>query len=474
MIVTKLATTFAVVTTLTTSALGQAVANTGLQQPTAFTPGTPAAVTTGARNPVFTAPAVNTVATSGVRQPDSQVVAAAPVTPVAGLHQPEQFSVPSSYASYYDDEDDSVADDSDYSDDVCCDSYAESFCDCGGWIQQGITFNGYDPADGFNGPVVLNDRANEYQMNQLWLYMAREVDNGGCGWDHGGRVDVVFGTDARFMTSLDGLEENWDQNEYYQLAILQFYYEVAHDDWNLKAGRMISPVGYEPWEATDTFFYSRSYNFLAQPNTITGLYLTRDVTDQFSLSAGLHRGSDQFDDRDGRDDIDFVGGGSWWSCDEETWLDVYVISEEQGIGNDTLHYSVVGGTPLSERWDYVVEWYYGHSDDAIAQAEWYGINQHFMREINDCWSYGFRFEWFRDDDGFIIFGPDPRNSAQGPFVGDFYELTFAVNYTPTENFALRPEIRWDWYKSDAGGPEPFNDGTRSNQFIASIDAIWAF
>jgi hypothetical protein len=132
------------------------------------------------------------------------------------------------------------------------------------------------------------------------------------------------------------------------------------------------------------------------------------------------------------------------------------------------------GTMLTECWEYVCEWYYGQSDDATAQAEWYGLNQHLMREVNDCWSYGMRFEWFRDDDGFRVIGPDPRNSAVGPFVGDFYELTFAVNYTPRDNFALRPEVRWDWYKSDDGGPEPFDDGTRSNQFIASIDAIWTF
>jgi hypothetical protein len=408
------------------------------------------------------------------------------VAPVSVVKQPEPFSVPSKYASYYDEEesdevdeeDDVDGDDDDYSDEVCCDSYEDSFCDCGGWIEQGFTFNGYDPANRFNGPVVLNDRANEYQMNQLWLYLEREVETDGCGWDHGGRIDTVYGTDARFMTMRDGLEENWDQNDYYQLALLQFYYDIAYNDWTLRAGKMITPIGYEPWEAPDAFFYSRSYNFLAEPNTILTLYLTRHVTDQLSLSAGIHRGSDQFDDRDGKDAVDFIGGGSWMSTDEETWLDIYVSAEEQGVGNDTLHYSIVTGTALTECWDYAVEWYYGQSDgpagDDPNQAEWYGLNQHLTREINDCWSYGFRFEWFRDDDGARIFSPDPRNLAQGPFVGDFYEFTMAVQYRPYENFQLRPEVRWDWYKSDAGGPEPFDDGTRSNQFIASIDAIWSF
>lgn len=451
------------VSLMASTVIGQAVPAAGLQQPDAVTPASQAQ---GTNATDMQLPWAHFATTS---QPDATV----------GLQQPGLMSGSASFANFSEEEEDDdvseavdeATDDSDcdYSNDSC-----DNSCDCGGFIQQGITFNGYDPADRFNGPVVMNDRANEYQLNQLWLYTERLVDNGGCGWDYGGRVDVVYGTDARFMKMDDGLEENWDQEGYYQLALLRFYGDLAYNDWTLRAGRWDVPVGYEPFEGTESFFYSRSYNFLAQPGTMLALMLTRHLNDQFSMSAGMHRGTDQFDDRDGKDALDFVGGGSWNSLDGETWLDAYVIAEEKGIGNDTLHYSVMGGTALSECWDYVCEWYYGHSDDAQAQAEWYGLNQHLIREINDCWAYGMRFEWFRDDDGFRIFGVEDRNSAQGPFVGDFYEVTFAVNYTPRENFALRPEVRWDWYKSDDGGPEPFNDGTRSNQFIASIDAIWTF
>jgi hypothetical protein len=465
MTATKLTCTLAIASMVASAALGQAVPTTSLQQPEAFGQ-------TGA---------VAAVPTPGILQP-GQTAAAPAVAPLSDLLQPDPFFAPPKYASYYDETlgdetSDAVAEahdgsDSDYGDECCDDGCG---WDCGGWIQQGITFNGYDPQDGFNGPVVMNDQANEYQMNQLWLYTERLVDNGGCGWDYGGRVDVVYGTDARFMVMEDGLEENWGQDGFYQLALLRFYGDIAYDDWTLRAGRWDVPVGYEPYEGTESFFYSRSYNFLAQPGTMLAMMLTRHLNDQLSVSAGMHRGTDQFDDTDGKNALDFVGGGSWESCDGETWLDAYVIAEEKGIGNDTLHYSVYGGTMLSERLEYVCEWYYGHTDDVLGQGEWYGLNNHLMREINDCWSYGTRFEWFRDDDGFRIFGVGTGNAAEGPFVGDFFEVTFAVNYTPTENFALRPEVRWDWYDADfGGGPQPFDDGTRSNQFIASLDAIWTF
>ena len=68
----------------------------------------------------------------------------------------------------------------------------------GGWVQQGITCNAWNPADRFNGPIATNDRSGEYQLNQAWLYFVRPTKTDGCGFDIGGRVDVVYGDDWRF------------------------------------------------------------------------------------------------------------------------------------------------------------------------------------------------------------------------------------------------------------------------------------
>src|SRR5690606_28317854 len=150
------------------------------------------------------------------------------------------------------------------------------------------------------------------------------------------------------------------------------------------------------------------------------------------------------------------------------------IAQEKGPDFASYHYAVVGGVALTSDLDYVIEWYRGSQEDGD-QNEWYGINQQLMRQINSRWSVGARFEWFRDDDGFAVQGFREGNDADGPFIGNFYELTLAANYTPCENFALRPELRWDWYDADNdGGPLPFDDQTSSNQFIASIDMILAF
>ncbi len=446
-----------------------------VQQPTAFaaTAGQPAAQP----------------AAPPVQQPATFTAIAAAPSANAELQQPSAIGPPSSaFASYYDEDDDAADDDADDdelgADDCghdigCCDSGCEASNTCcgfelGGWIEQGFTYNPYDPADGNNGTVILNDLANQYMMNQFWLYANREVDNGGCGWDWGGRFDVLFGTDAQYFQMVDGLEESWGQNGHYQVAVLRFYYDIAYNDWTFRVGRWDTPVGYEPFDATESFFYSRSYNFYAQPGSLLGMFLTRHLTDQTSVSAGLHRGDMQFDDTDGKDSLGFIGGFSWDSCDENTWFDAYLQTDEEGIGVDAIDYSLIAGTSLNENWDYVAEWYWGQNDQFGQQSEWYGLNQHLTREINDCWSHGFRFEWFRDDDGFIITDFLRGNSAQGPFDGNFFELTYAVNYRPCENFVLRPELRYDWFDASAPSPHPFDDGTKNDQFLLSLDAIYAF
>jgi Putative beta-barrel porin-2, OmpL-like. bbp2 len=212
-----------------------------LVQPSVAQPGAvaPSVTTTSVAQPVATPGAAS------VQQPST--FSGSPATN-ALLQQPGPIGPPiSTFANYYDEDEDEEEDgdeegeDDDLDldgcgDDVGCgdgDCEPENTCcgfEIGGWIQQGFTYNPYDPADGNNGTVVLNDLANQYMMNQFWLYANRDVDNGGCGWDWGGRFDILYGTDAEYFQMVDGLEESWGQDGHYQFAILRFYYDIAFND----------------------------------------------------------------------------------------------------------------------------------------------------------------------------------------------------------------------------------------------------
>lgn len=55
----------------------------------------------------------------------------------------------------------------------------QSGLELGGWINGGATYNANHPADGFNGAVTFADRANRFQLNQLNLFLQRNVESEG-------------------------------------------------------------------------------------------------------------------------------------------------------------------------------------------------------------------------------------------------------------------------------------------------------
>jgi hypothetical protein len=345
----------------------------------------------------------------------------------------------------------------------------------GGWIDQGIGVVANQPVDQFNGPVTFVDRDGQWQVNQVWLYMERKVDTGGHGWDIGGRIDLVYGTDARFTQAADGLEADWGQTQrFYQAALPQFYLDVGYNDWIVRMGHFYTIIGYEVVAAPDNFFYSHAYTMqYGEPFTHTGMLVMRDVG-PFSLTAGFHRGNDQFNDTDGHDALNFLGGVSWTNPAENLSLAFAVSATEDGPGIGTTIYSIVGTLDLTDRLTYVIQHDYGQSTGLPNMArtvEWYGVNQYCLYDINDTWAAGARFEWFRDDDGARVAGLGNGNLAAGPFAGDFYELTFGLNWKPHPNIIVRPEVRWDWFD---GTGLPYDAGDRDDQFLWACDVICTF
>lgn len=104
-----------------------------------------------------------------------------------------------------------------------------------------------------------------------------------------------------------------------------------------------------------------------------------------------------------------------------------------------------------------------------SDAIWAGIDQYLTYTINDCTKLGLRFEWFRDDDGTRVGLNRSSNPNTPPFIGNFYSLSFGVNYAPTSNLVFRPELRADWFEGSSS--LPFNDGAKDNQFMLGFDVI---
>jgi hypothetical protein len=357
----------------------------------------------------------------------------------------------------------------------------------GGWLDSGITWSAHHGPDRYNGVVTFNDRDGEFQMNQFYTYLKRVTKTDGCGSDLGGRFDFLYGTDSRF-TQAQGLEDSFGMTErFYQVALPQFYVDLAVNDWVLRAGHFYAPIGFESVMAPENFFYSHSYTHqYGEPFTFTGMELIRTWDEQTSFNFGFHRGWDHFTDKvDGKDALSAFGGLNWKSANERVDLAMTFTAGEEGLGNSTWMYSFVGKLQLSERLKYIFQQDYGQSVGGALQtapkAEWYSINQYMLYDVNCRWSAGLRFEWFRDNNGVRVSGvgdkspltPFPDNLHTGPYVGNFYEVTAGLNWKPYQNVVVRPELRWDWFDGTSTGVRPFA-GNRNDQFLAAVDAILSF
>lgn len=374
------------------------------------------------------------------------------------------------------------------------------FCqkECGwnlyGFASGGIMANFHDPADNFNGPVVFPDR-DDGQFNQLYAILENTIDTGGCGWDWGGRVDLLYGTDY-ILTQAIGLETHddgtphWNGNRFYGLALPQAYLEVGYNDWAFKLGHFYTPIAYEVVANTGNFFYTHAYTHqYNEPFTHTGVQATYKYSDTTSVIAGFVNGWDAFDR-----EVDTGAGvfGLLWTGDNGLSLaltgivspnEPILLGPDAGLLTNRNMYALVVSYTFGadDEWQYVFEHDNGVQLGGNAftpgrTAEFYSVTQYLFYKINDCWKAGGRFEWNRDDDGARVTGLRPGNTIVGEsFAGNFFDISVGLNWTPTANLTVRPELRYDWFDGiSLTGLRPYDDGTRDDQWLAGFDVIYLF
>jgi len=367
-----------------------------------------------------------------------------------------------------------------------------------GWVEQGLTFNSLSPANRWNGPVFGNDRSNEYELNQLWLGWERPVKTDGCGWDLGGRIDLMYGSDWRYgscygLESYYGVPNLDEPSNLYGLVVPQFFLELAYNNLTVKAGHFAPSVGYEVVAAPGNFFYSHSYALgYSEPVLVTGALADYKLNDTWDLLSGFHDGFNGFEDPNGM--LHFIGGAKWHDDKHKESLSLMFDVGPQlpnlipnAAQDDQWEYTLVYKKQFTEKLLYAFENTFGGTQEVnnplapgLTYAKWYGLDQYLIYTLNKKWSAGARVEWFRDQDGTRVAGPGSVGfkgppSAPG-FAGTFTEATIGLNWHPNQNFVVRPECRWDCYTGSTNlqGQLPFGDGARSSQFLFATDLIFFF
>lgn len=329
-----------------------------------------------------------------------------------------------------------------------------------GWVEGSFTWN---PESQDNTLRLFDEDGNKPLLNQLYLAVERALPEGIEG-GMGGKVAMLYGSDARFVHQNGLLDDQTSENQFDLLELFVSGRIPVGRGITVRLGKCDTPFGAEVIEAPPNPLFSHTYSFYyGIPFTHTGFFATWSVSEKVDLSYGALLGWDCWDDPN--DSVSQYVGVTVRGSEPADSLTLQAIAGPEQPDNDSDIRTVFDAT-----------WRHGWTDDVSTTVDaicgfeeatgtdpsWYGIAAYATKRLDERMSATFRAEWFRDDGGSRI-----------GFDADLFTLTLGVDWRPLDccrNLRLRPEIRWD----HASGDEPFDGGTRSDQFTVALDVIFTF
>jgi hypothetical protein len=396
-------------------------------------------------------------------------------------------------------------------------------------IDAGITANAGNPADGLNFGQLYTDRANSFLFNGLLLTAQRPLDPKATGYDAGFKLQVQFGSDARYNHYLGECDYCIDNiNQFTPIEV----WGAVHTPWlfpggiDIKAGQFVTLLGAETIDPTTNYTYTKSYIYnFGIPFVETGVMTISHVNPNVDVYAGVTSGVNTSLGYRGGDNNGapaFEGGIGFTFLDGN--LTVLATTHIGPENPDTVATRLACGcnpnSALRYLNDIVTTWKVSDSLTLINEANFirddgfnatgYGMAQYAIYTVNDWLKLVGRAEIWRDDGspktgtGFFVAGfPgifDFANAQYGFPNSSFteapttyLELTGALNITPEipkgtpifQQILIRPEVRWDRslsgtfpFGGSAGlgfpGSPGFGAGTTASQFTFGGDVVLKF
>jgi hypothetical protein len=320
-----------------------------------------------------------------------------------------------------------------------------------------------------NLPMGFNFRANEFLLQQNWLRLDRAVvQSGTTEPTFGFRSDWILpGADYRFTLArgiFDGqLTADNGQPNLYGIDPIQFYAEAYFPTLgrglDLKLGRVFCQYGVEANDAPSNALLSHSYTFIYDPFTHTGLMGTLQLTDAWSVQAGMMLGSDIFIDP--ADKPTGMGSVKWAPPNgRDSVLFSFIVGPGRFDQRHDFHnpeiFDLVFTHKLTTRLTYSLETLYGFTTNVpdTGFANWLGVVQYLTYTFTPRLNGTTRLELFDDFQG-----------QRTGFEGLYTVLTLGVSFKPRKSVIFRPEVRYDY--NDESRPFEGKHGL----FTAATDVI---
>ncbi len=318
-----------------------------------------------------------------------------------------------------------------------------------------------------NQPVVWNDRANEYLLQQHWVRFERSVvTSGTTDATFGFRIDFLAGSDYRYtlprgLWNSQELNSNGTQNLYGVDLISHYvegYFPTVMNGLDIKLGRFFTPFGAESLEAISTPFLSRSYAFnWSPPFTHLGGIATLTINPRWTVQGALVDGNDVWFDPSaearfvgtakwtqpgGRNTVTFgtsIGRGKLNSGDPFAPATVSLMTEPAGRNNINV-FDIVWTSVLTSRLNYTFETIYGYQTNVPGitnaagggTAHWGSIVQYLFYTVTPRLTAQTRLEFF-----------DDFSASRTGFEGLYTAVTGGLVYKLRPDVIFRPELRFD-------------------------------
>ncbi|HEY3321333.1 MAG TPA: porin [Planctomycetota bacterium] len=170
----------------------------------------------------------------------------------------------------------------------------------GGYLDVSYEYNLTRPDNQKNNLRIFDQDSNGFNVHLAKLFFERLPTKPG---EAGFRVDLAFGTDARFFAAQDNTMDTAERGSApFEVDLEQAYLEYIADVGNgitLDFGKMVTMHGAEVIEAADNINSSRGLLFgFAIPATHTGARASYEVfKDKWKVMAGIFNGWDNIQDQ---------------------------------------------------------------------------------------------------------------------------------------------------------------------------------
>jgi hypothetical protein len=334
-----------------------------------------------------------------------------------------------------------------------------------------------------NFPLIYDLRPNRFEQNQFVLYVERVPDESQTGHiDWGFRVSGVYGLDYRFMISR-GLfsDQLLKHNSYYgfdmPMVYVDLYIPQILQGMNVRVGRIISEPDIEAQLAPNNLMASHSLVYGFDNYTQTGIFTTTKINNQWAVQIGLSNGTDvALWQKDPGNQPTGTVMIQWVSPNQRD----SIYAGDNAFNNGEFGYNnlqqIVGTWThkFNDKIYTATEALYMYMNDATTHptkdvpfqsgsfpvkpgyaSEW-GIVNYTMFRIAPAAFFTVRNEFYND-----IVGSRTGHATS------YSEHSVGVTWWPDKIITLRPELRFDHSYDTAA----FENGTRRNQFVASMDFI---